>query len=70
MGRLRDLDHKAMNARWGLLVAPIAWLAYRAGRRRGGSGESRGAYALLGPLYGAVFNRGREEGEALPERPK
>ncbi len=62
--RLYDLDHRALNSRWGLVIAPVPWLAYRLGRRAGGDRERLAPY-LLGPAFGSLVNRGRAEGEPL-----
>ena len=68
MRRLRELDHKALNSRWGLLVVPFAWITYRLGHRWGARGGNRYAYfGLFGP-EGAIFHKGADEGEPLPPR--
>ncbi|HEU0133139.1 MAG TPA: hypothetical protein VFQ85_19345 [Mycobacteriales bacterium] len=66
--RLYDLDHRALNSWWGVLVVPFPWLAYRLGRLTGGDRENVGAYLVGGPGYGSLFNRGRAEGEPLRRR--
>ena len=66
MARLRELDHRALNSWWGLLVVPFAWLAYRLGRHAGGPGGKRWAYlGIFGP-EGALFHKGAQEGKPLP----
>jgi hypothetical protein len=62
--RLYDLDHKALNSRWGLLVVPWQWIPYRLGRRFGGGREQVAPY-FWNPVVGSLWNRGREEGEPL-----
>jgi hypothetical protein len=67
--RLYDLDHKALNSRWGLLVVPWQWVPYRLGRRFGGRAERIAPY-VWNPVVGSLWNRGREEGEPLPKKRK
>ena len=63
--RLSDLDDRALNAWWGLLVVPFVWVGYRAGYRWG---DNRRARMLFGQGWDPIFDRGRDEGRPLKKR--
>ena len=65
MQQLSDLDDRALNAWWGVLVVPFVWVGYRAGYRWR---DNRRAQALLGNGWDPMVERGRVEGRPLKKR--